>query len=148
MNKKKLAQNAKAITKAGGKYALKGIKYAGIGVLGATDLAARGVNKVASSRKGRTLASKAALIAACVAFPSVAATFATAGITMTAVNYMFNNCILGKEQSAVDAALGVKHASDKVLENALSIVSVPTKFISKEISKAAKKGETALENSL
>ena len=48
MNKKKLAKNAKAITKAGGKFALKGIKYAGIGVLGATDLAARGVNTVAA----------------------------------------------------------------------------------------------------
>ncbi len=77
MNKKKLSKNAKAVTNTAGKYALKGIKLAGKGVLTATELAGKATQSVARSRDGRKLLSKVALIAACIAMPSVAATFAT-----------------------------------------------------------------------
>lgn len=146
--KRKLAENAKAVTAQAGKFTLKGIKYAGIGLLSAADLATRGADTIIKSPKGRKLASKAAIIAACVAFPSVLATVATAGITTTAINYVYHNCLEGRRTTAIDAADNVLHMSDKVLEKALSIVAVPAHLAVRGIGDISRTGKEVLQDTL
>lgn len=145
MKKKKLAKNAKAVTATAGKFALKGLKLAGKGVLTGTELAGKATGAIARNRSGRKLLSKAALIAACVAMPSVAATFATVGLTATALNYMYKNILLGRETSPVEAAENVARSADVVLDKTLAAVSIPVRGISKGVEKISKAGKDALD---
>lgn len=145
MNKRKLAKNAKAVTSTAGKYALKGIKLAGKGLLTSTELAGQGIQKIAKNKKGRKLLTKAAIIAACIAMPSVAATFATIGITATALNYTNRNILLGKETSPLEAAVGVKDTADNILDKTLAAVSLPLRGIGKGVESLSKAGKKALE---
>ena len=145
MNKKrKLADSAKAISKAAGKFTLKGIQLAGLGLLSATEIASRGADKLIKDPPGRKLATKAALIAACIAFPSVAATMTTVGITSTVLNYVYHNNKEGRKVTALEAIENIIGISDKVLDKTLSLVSVPAHMITKGIGNSARIGKEAI----
>ena len=146
MKNKKLANDAKAYTAdKARKFALSGIKFAGKGLLTGAELAGKGVKSVADNKSGRKLLSKVAIIAACVAMPSVAATFLTGGITATALKYVYDNIILGKTTTALQAAESVTQSADKVLEHTLAAVSIPLRGIGKGIEDTAKFGKNALD---
>jgi len=131
-------RNIKNVAKTGGKWALKEVKLAGKGTLTATELATKGIANIAESRAARKLLAGAGTIAATVAF-------APAAISITALNYMFQNCILDKNYSATRALEATLGTTNRVLNKALGVVSVPTAAIARGTSKMAKKGKEALD---
>ena len=136
-NTKRVIKNG---ARTGGKYALKGIKFAGLGVLSTTELASKGIRKVAGSKKARNLLAKGLVIGASVAFPAPI-------IMMTGINYMFQSSCLGKNISPVDALLETSGTLTKVLDSVLDVAAVPTTLVAKGVETVSKKGKDAIEGS-
>ncbi len=134
----KTKRTIKNAAKTGGKYALKGVKFAGKAALSTTQFAAKTVGNVMKSPDSRKILSKAGTIAASVAFAGPA-------ISLVAMNYLFNNVALGKNVSPLDALSSTFNTSQKVLEDVLGVISVPTAVAAKGVEKMAKKGKDALD---
>ncbi len=131
-------RNIKNAAKTGGKYALKGVKFAGKTMLTATEFSAKAATNVLNSNKARRILAKAGTIASTVAFIGPA-------ISITAMNYLFQNCVLGKDVSPVTALKSTFGFSEKVMKEVLDVISVPTAAITNEIGKVANKGKQALD---
>lgn len=134
----KTKRNIKNTARTGGKYALKAVKLVGKGTLTATELAGKSVARVAESRTARKILAGAGTLAANVMF-------APAAISITALNYMLQNCVLGKNYSATRAIKATLGTTNKVLNEVLGIAAIPTAAIARETSKIAKKGKEALD---
>ena len=128
----------KNAAKTGGKWTLQGVKLAGKGALSVAELGIKGIANVASSPKARRILAGAGTLAASVAF-------APAVISVTAMNYMFQNCILDKNYSPVDAIKGTFRGTNSVLKGVLDLAAPVIAPIANETSKLAKKGKEALD---
>lgn len=131
-------RNIKNAAKTGGKFALKGVKLAGKGVLTVAELAGKGTASLIESRTTRKILAGAGTLAANVMF-------AQASITITALNYLVQNCVLGKNYSAASAIKATFGTTNKVLEEVLGIASVPTAALARGAGKLAKEGKKALD---
>lgn len=131
-------RNIKNTAKTGGKYALSAVKFAGKTALSATEITAKGINKVMSSPKNRRILAKAGTIAASVAFAGPA-------ISLAAMNYLVNNIALDKSVTPLQALENTFNMSTHVLKDVLDMVSEPTAAVAKEVGKLAHKGKDALD---
>lgn len=127
----------KNVAKTGGKFTLAGLKMAGKGVLGVTELTSKAVKNVARSENAKRLISKAAVIAATVAFPAPA-------IMLTGMKFMIDSCVLGDKVSAIDSLFGTFKTSEKVMKGILDIVSVPAEIAAIGVQKMSEMGKDAL----
>lgn len=134
-NTKRTIKNA---AKTGGKWTLQGVKLAGKGVLSVAELGTKGIANVVGSPKARKILAGAGTLAASVAF-------APAVIGATALNYMFQNCILDKNYSPVDAIKGTFRGTNAVLKDVLDLAAVVVEPVARETSKLARKGKEALD---
>lgn len=138
MTKKKI----KDIAKTGGKYTLKGVKMLGKGALTATEFGAKATgtvaNGIAHNYDVRKFVTGAGSIAANVAFlgPS---------LSITAMNYLIQNCVMGRDYSPVDALRSTFRMTEGVLDGAIGLVAEPVAAVSKGIEKVSKKGKDMLE---
>ena len=135
-NTKRKLKNA---AKTGGKFTLAGLKMAGKGVLSATELTSKAVRDVARSENAKRLISKAAVIAATVAFPAPA-------IMLTGMKYMIDSCVLGDKVSAIDSLFGTFRTSEKIMKGILDIVAVPTEIAAIGVQEMSKFGKKALNS--
>jgi len=131
-------RNIKNAAKTGGKWFLKGVKLAGKGTLTVAELATNKIADIAENEKVRKLLAGTGTIVATVAF-------APATISITTINYLFQNCALGKDYSATTALEETLDTTNKMLEKALEMVAIPTAALAKKASKMAKKGKEALD---
>lgn len=132
-------RNIKNAARTGGKYALKGVKLAGKGVLTAAELAGKGTAKIAESRTARKILAGAGTLAANVMF-------APASITITALNYLIQNCVLGKNYPATEAIKATFGTTNKVLEEVLGLAAGPTAALARGAGNLAKEGKKALDD--
>ena len=138
MTKKKL----KNMSKTGGKYTLKGVKMLGRGALTVTELGAKATGTVAKgvahNYDVRKFVTGAGSIAANVAFlgPSLG---------ITAMNYLIQNCVMGRNYSPVDALRSTLRMTEGVLDGAIGLVAEPVAAVSKGIENVSKKGKDMLE---
>lgn len=139
MTKKQL----KNMAKTGGKYTLKGVKLLGRGALTVTELGAKATGTVAKgvahNYDVRKFVTGVGSIAANVAFlgPSLG---------ITAMNYLIQNCAMGKSYySPVDALRSTLRMTEGVLNGAIGLVAEPVAAVSKGIENVSKKGKDILE---
>ena len=127
----------KNVAKTGKKFTLAGLKMAGKGVLGVTELASKAVKNVARSENAKRLISKTTVIAATVAFPAPA-------VMLAGMKHMIDRCVLGDKVSAIDSLLETLQTSKKIMKGNLDIVTVPTKIAAVSVQKMSKMGRDAL----
>lgn len=128
----------KNTARTGGKYALKGVKFAGKMALGTTEVASRIVRKTAQNPYALRLLAKAGTIAACVAFPAPA-------ITLTALNYIVKNSMLGEKTTPVSALMSTFGATERIMRDVLELASIPTEEIARGVEQLAHDGKEALD---
>ncbi len=128
----------KNVAKTGGKFTLKGLKLAGNGTLSVAEIASKSVSKVAGSNSVRKILAKSGTLLASVAFPGPA-------LSIIAISYLLQHCVLNKSITPVDALKQTLGISERVLKDVLDIASLPTVAISNEVSKVANKGKDALD---
>ncbi len=128
----------KNAAKTGGKYALKGVKLAGKGVLTVTELASKAVQKTAKSKDARAFIAKAGTIASTVAFTGPV-------ITISAINYILHNQLLDKNVSPVEALMSTLGATEKIMSDVLDLAAVPASIIAKETEKLSQNGKNWLD---
>lgn len=130
------------VAKTGGMYTLSGVKMLGRGALTVAELGAKATENVtrgvAHNYDVRRFVTSAGSIAANVAFlgPSIG---------LTAMNYLVQNCVMGKNYTPVDALKSTLRMTEGVLDNAMGLVSEPVIAVSKGIENVAKKGKDVLE---
>ena len=127
--------------KTAGKYALKGIRLAGLGVLTTTEIASKKIKSVARNEEARKLISRGLIIASTVAFP-------VPMIMMSGIGVMLHSALGNESGSAIDAALAAPKAITKVLDTVLDVAAVPTEVIAMGTEAISREGKKAIKKQM
>lgn len=131
-------RNIKNLARTGGNYSLKGIKFAGKSILEATEVTAKTLADISKNEHARKFIAKVGTIAACVSFTAPT-------IALTSMNYIVRNAILNEGISPVDALMSTFNVTEKIMNEVLDFVAVPTEQLSKSVENIAHKGKEALD---